>query len=68
MRQGWTGRLVAVGIPEIDIRTKTGILVRAGAYLSPLALRAIELIEQGVAAMVDPKVPRSTRARPVLVR
>ncbi len=68
MRQGWTSRLVAVGIPEIEIRTKTGILVRADAYLSPLALRAIELIEQGVATMVDSKVPRSARVRPVLVR
>jgi DNA-binding transcriptional LysR family regulator len=68
MRQNWTSRLVAVGIPEIDIRTKTGVLTRADAYLSPLALRAIELIEQGFAAMVDAKVPRSARARPVLVR
>ena len=49
MRHGWTSRLVAISIPELDIRPRTGVLMRADAYLSPLAARAIELIEQGFA-------------------
>ena len=49
MRHGWTSRLVAISIPEIDIRPRTGILTRQDAYLSPLAARAIELVELGFA-------------------
>ncbi|HEY5307130.1 MAG TPA: LysR family transcriptional regulator [Casimicrobiaceae bacterium] len=49
MRHGWTSRLVSISIPELNIRPKTGILTRAEAYLSPLAARAIELVELGFA-------------------
>ena len=59
LRHGWTSRLVAISIPELDIRPRTGVLLRADAYLSPLAARAIELIELGFA-----DVARDKRARP----
>ena len=45
MRHGWTSRLVAINIPEIVIHPRNGIVTRQDAYLSPLATRAIELVE-----------------------
>lgn len=62
MRHGWTTRLVALSIPELDIRPRTGVLMRADAYVSPLAARAIELIELGFAELAHDKV-RPTRVR-----
>ena len=67
MRHGWTTRLVALSIPELDIRPRTGILMRADAYVSPLAARAIELIELGFADLARDKV-RPTRVRLASVR
>ena len=49
MRHGWTSRLVSISIPEIVIHPRNGILTRQDAYLSPLAARAIELVEFGFA-------------------
>jgi DNA-binding transcriptional LysR family regulator len=37
--------VVAIAIPELDIHPRNGIVTRVDAYLSPLATRAIELIE-----------------------
>ena len=67
MRHGWTTRLVALSIPELDIRPRTGVLMRADAYVSPLAARAIELIELGFAELAHDKV-RPTRVRLASVR
>ncbi len=68
MRHGWTSRLAAISIPELDIRPRTGILMRAEAYLSPLAARAIELIEEGFAEHASSKAPRPARVRLSSVR
>jgi DNA-binding transcriptional LysR family regulator len=68
MRHGWTPRLVAIDIPELDVRPRTGILVRAGAYLSPLATRAMELVELGFADLTREKAVRRTRIRLSAVR
>ncbi len=48
-RNAATRRLVAIVIPELDIRPRNGIVMRIDAYLSPLAQRAIELIENAFA-------------------
>ena len=63
MRHGWTNRLVAISIPEIDVRPRTGVLLRADAYVSPLAARAIELIELGFAERAQDKTARPIRVR-----
>jgi DNA-binding transcriptional LysR family regulator len=68
MRHGWTTRLVSISIPELNIRPRTGILTRDEAYLSPLAARAIELVEQGFADNAQEKVARRTRVRLTSVR
>lgn len=68
MRHGWRTRLVAISIPELDIRPRTGILMRDEAYVSPLAARAIELIEEGFAEHALTKTPRTTRVRLTSVR
>jgi len=68
MRHGWTNRLVAINIPEIDIRPRTGILMRTEAYVSPLAARAIELVELGFAEHAHKKTARPARVRLVSVR
>ena len=68
MRHGWTSRLVAISIPELDIRPRTGILTRTEAYLSPLATRAIELIDEGFAEHASGKMPRPARVRLSSVR
>ncbi len=63
LRHGWTSRLVAIGIPELDIRHRTGIVTRTDAYLSPLAARAIELIELSLA-----EYSREEPARPAMAK
>lgn len=68
LRYGWASRLVAISIPELDIRPKTGILMRSEAYVSPLAARAIELIEEGFAAHSRDSSPRPSRPRLTAVR
>ena len=42
-------RLVALDIPEVGFALRIGVVTRADAYLSPLALRAIELVEAAIA-------------------
>jgi hypothetical protein len=49
LRHGWTARIAGISIPEIVIHPRNGILTRPDAYLSPLAARAIELVEFGFA-------------------
>ncbi len=61
MRHGWTSRLAAVDIPELAVAQRTGVVTRTDAYLSPLAVRAIELIDLNLAA--DARVP-AKRATP----
>ena len=68
MRHGWTTRLASIGIPELDIRTRTGILTRDEAYLSPLATRAMELVELGFADHAREKVARRAQVRLTSVR
>ena len=68
MRHGWTSQLVAISIPELNIRPRTGILTREEAYLSPLAARAIELVELGFADYAQKKVPRRSEVRLKSVR
>jgi DNA-binding transcriptional LysR family regulator len=68
MRHGWTSRLDAITIPELDIRPRTGIVMRAEAFVSPLAARAIELIELGFAEYSNRKEPPPTRVRLTAVR
>lgn len=68
LRHGWASRLVAIGIPELDIRHRTGVVTRTDAYLSPLATRAIELIELSLAEysreeLVRPAPAKRTPAR-----
>jgi hypothetical protein len=61
---------VAIEIPELDISQRIGVVTRADAYLSPLADRAIELIEQSLAANgpEDPQQkPQAKRVRAATV-
>jgi DNA-binding transcriptional LysR family regulator len=67
MRHGWTTHLAALSIPELDIRPRTGILMRTDAYVSPLAARAIELIELGFTEHARDKL-RPARVRLASVR
>lgn len=60
---GWGSRLVAIEIPELDISQTVGVVTRADAYLSPLADRAIELIEHGLRDSSEGEAARQTRAR-----
>jgi DNA-binding transcriptional LysR family regulator len=55
-------RLVFLDIPELNIRMATGVVTRADAYLSPLAIRAIELVELHIAENERKKFTRPTRA------
>jgi DNA-binding transcriptional LysR family regulator len=68
MRHGWTSRLVSISIPELEIRPRTGILMRADAFVSPLAARAIELIKSGFADHAHSNEPPPTRVRLTAVR
>lgn len=68
LRQGWTSRFATIDIPEIDVRPTTGVLTRTDAYLSPLAARAIELIEQAFAERVPDSLARKSRGRLAAVR
>lgn len=52
-RKKWEPRLVAIEIPGLDITQHIGIVTRSDAYLSPLAVRAIELIELYVAEHIQ---------------
>jgi DNA-binding transcriptional LysR family regulator len=65
---GWTSRLVAISIPELNIHPRTGVVTRPEAYLSPLATRAIELIELGFADHAQDESARRTRTRLSSVR
>jgi hypothetical protein len=52
-RPTWESRLVTIPLPEIDLKVRMGVVTRAGAYVSPLAERAIGLIDEffaGIAA------------------
>ena len=60
---GWESRLAPIDIPEIDIKQRAGVVTRTGAYLSPLAMRAIELIELSFADLTREKPTPSARAR-----
>jgi DNA-binding transcriptional LysR family regulator len=60
---GWASRLVAIDITELDISQRVGVVTRANAYLSPLAKRAIELIEEGLAENANDEPVRPTRAK-----
>jgi DNA-binding transcriptional LysR family regulator len=60
-RNAATRRLVAIAIPELDIHPRNGIVTRTDAYLSPLALRAIELVEFTFAEQARDDVPRAPR-------
>jgi DNA-binding transcriptional LysR family regulator len=51
-------RLVAISIPELDIHPRNGIVTRAEAYLSPLAARAIELVELAFGDLAREQTPR----------
>ncbi len=62
LRHGWTSRLVTIDIPELNLKHRTGVVTRVDAYLSPLASRAIELIELDLAGSVKPGPTRPTRA------
>ncbi len=44
--EAWASRLTTIRIPELELHPKNGILMRPDAYISPLAARAIELIQQ----------------------
>jgi len=54
-------KLVFLDIPELNIRLSTGVVTRADAYLSPLASRAIELIELRIAENEREKSVRRSR-------
>ncbi len=62
MRQGWTSRLVTIDIPELSLKHRTGVVTRVDAYLSPLASRAIELIELDLAGSVKPGPTRAAKS------
>jgi DNA-binding transcriptional LysR family regulator len=61
LRFGAAMGLVAVDIPEFNIQPRNGILTRTGAYLSPLATRAIQLVELAFAEQALEHVPRPAR-------
>ena len=61
LRQAATHRVVAITIPEIDIHPRNGVVTRDDVYLSPLALRAIELIELAFADHAHDQGARSAR-------
>jgi DNA-binding transcriptional LysR family regulator len=63
LRHGWTSRLEAIDIPELDVKQRTGVVTRADAYLSPLATRAIELIELSLAGSTGEERVRMPRSR-----
>ena len=63
LRHAGTRRLVAITIPELEIHPRHGIITRADAYLSPLAQRAIELVELAFAANRSDQVAQSAPAR-----
>lgn len=56
------GRLVAIDIPEVAFTQRIGIVTRTDAYLSPLAVRAIELVEAAVAESAAKRKARAGRA------
>jgi DNA-binding transcriptional LysR family regulator len=60
---GWASRLVAIDVPELDIRQRVGVVTRANAYLSPLTERAIELIKESLAENANDEPARPTRAK-----
>jgi DNA-binding transcriptional LysR family regulator len=60
---GWASRLVAINIPALDISQRIGVVTRAGAYLSPLAERAIELIKESLAENANDGPMRPTRSK-----
>ncbi len=62
LRQARTRQLVAITIPEIDIHPRNGVITRNDAYLSPLANRAIELVELAFADQVHDQDAQSARA------
>jgi DNA-binding transcriptional LysR family regulator len=45
----WADRLAIVDVAGLRIALTTGVVLRAGAYLSPIATRALELIEMQIA-------------------
>jgi DNA-binding transcriptional LysR family regulator len=53
--------LVAIDIPEFDIRPRNGVLHRIDAYLSPLATRAIQLVELAFVEQALEDAPRPVR-------
>jgi DNA-binding transcriptional LysR family regulator len=67
-RQAATHRVVAITIPELDIHPRNGVITRDDTYLSPLALRAIELIELAFADHVHDQGARSARVRQTAAR
>lgn len=52
-RKRWDPQLAIITLPGLDITLRTGIVTRSDGYLSPLARRAIELIEQFVSDRAD---------------
>jgi DNA-binding transcriptional LysR family regulator len=63
LQHGWESRLVPIDIPELEMKLRTGVVTRADAYLSPLAVRAIELIEHTVAENARKEPARRARAQ-----
>jgi DNA-binding transcriptional LysR family regulator len=68
LRHGWQPRIVPVEVAELDIQTRYGVLTRIDAYLSPLARRAIELIELELADAVREEPVRKVHASRSLAR
>jgi DNA-binding transcriptional LysR family regulator len=66
----WTSRLVPIDIPELKFAQRVGVVKRADAYTSPLAARAIQLIESTLAEVevVPPKSPAPAKRAPARVR
>ena len=60
---GWSSRLVAVEIPELDVSQRIGVVTRTDAYQSPLAARAIELIEQSLREVAQDQPAPPTRTK-----
>jgi DNA-binding transcriptional LysR family regulator len=60
---GWASRLVAIDIPELDISQRIGVVSRFDAYLSPLAARAIELVEESLAENANAEPMRPARSK-----
>jgi hypothetical protein len=44
----WADRLAIVDVAGLRIPLTTGVVLRAGGYLSPIATRALELIEMQI--------------------